>query len=68
LFKFNPELRKQYWGESLWSSGKFYRSIENVTAETIKQYINDSLGKTKKKCKSSRLKEVSYLQRLLRFL
>ncbi|MDQ1254180.1 MAG: REP-associated tyrosine transposase [Euryarchaeota archaeon] len=62
LFKLNPELRKQYWGGSLWSSGKFYRSIGNVTAETIKQYINDSQGKTKKKFRSSRLSKSGQLR------
>ena len=34
LFKLHPELREKYWGGSLWSSGKFYRSIKNVTADT----------------------------------
>jgi len=61
LFRLYPELRKKYWGGSLWSSGKFYRSIGNVTADTIKQYINDSQGKTKKKFRSSRLKKSGQL-------
>ena len=62
LFKLYPELRKKYWGGSLWSNGKFYRSIGNVTADTIKQYINDSQGKTKKKFRSSRLKKPRQLR------
>ena len=49
LFKLHPELREKYWGGSLWSSGKFYRSIGNVTADTIRHYINDSQGKQKKR-------------------
>ncbi len=48
LFKLHPELRKCYWSENLWSSGKFFRSVGNVTADTIKHYINESQGKTKK--------------------
>src|SRR5665647_3110981 len=39
LFKLHDELRTRYWGGSLWSSGKFYRSVGNVTADTIKHYI-----------------------------
>ena len=62
LFKLYPELRKKYWGGSLWSNGKFYRSIGNVTADTIKQYISDSQGKTKKKFRSSRLKKPRQLR------
>jgi putative transposase len=49
LFKLYPELREKYWGGSLWSNGKFYRSIGNVTADTIRHYINDSQGKNKEK-------------------
>ncbi|HPC27452.1 MAG TPA: IS200/IS605 family transposase [Candidatus Methanomethylicus sp.] len=39
LFSEYPELRKKFWRGHLWSSGKFYRSIGNVTAETIQHYI-----------------------------
>jgi putative transposase len=28
LFKLHPDLKKRYWGGSLWSSGKFYRSVD----------------------------------------
>jgi len=35
LFKLHPELKKRYWSGSLWSSGKFFRSVGNVTANTI---------------------------------
>ena len=48
LFKLHPELKKRYWGGNLWSSGKFFRSVGNMTADTIKHYINESQGKTKK--------------------
>ena len=34
-----PELRRMYWSGHFWSRGKFYRSIGQVTAETIQHYI-----------------------------
>ena len=49
MFKLHPELKKRYWGGNLWSSGKFFRSVGNVTADTIKHYINESQGKPKTK-------------------
>ena len=57
LFKLHPELREKYWGGSLCSSGKFYRSIGNVTADTIRHYINESQGKPKEEIRSSRKKK-----------
>lgn len=39
LFAEFPELKKQFWSGHLWSDGKFYRSIGQVTAETIQHYI-----------------------------
>ena len=39
LFREFPELRWKFWAGHLWSSGKFYRSIGQVTAETIQHYI-----------------------------
>ena len=47
MFKLHPELKKRYWGGSLWSSGKFFRSVGNVTADTISHYIKESQGKQK---------------------
>jgi len=47
MFKLHPELKKRYWGGSLWSSGKFFRSVGNVTADTIKHYMKESQGKPK---------------------
>ena len=52
LFKLHPELRTRYWGGSLWSSGKLYRSAGNVTADTIKHYITESQGKPKTEVQS----------------
>jgi putative transposase len=47
LFKLHLELKKQYWGGHLWSSGEFFRSLGNVTADTIKHHIEKSQGKPK---------------------
>ena len=54
LFKLHPELRKRYWDGNLWSSGKFFRSVGNVTADTIKHYIKESQGKPKAEIQSCR--------------
>ncbi len=35
------ELRKRYWGQHLWASGYFCRTVGTVTDEIIKQYIED---------------------------
>jgi len=47
LFRQFPELRKTYWGGHLWSPGKFFRSVGNVTAQTIEHYIAQSQGEWK---------------------
>ena len=39
LLREYPELKKRFWAGHLWSSGKFYRSIGQVTAETIQHYM-----------------------------
>ena len=44
LFQEFPELKRRYWGGHLWSRGKFYRSVGNVTADTIQHYITTSSG------------------------
>jgi putative transposase len=44
LFQKFPQLRKTYRKGHLWSRGKFYRSVGNVTADTIKHYIATSQG------------------------
>jgi len=48
-------LKKYYWGGSLWSKGKFFRSVGNVTADTIKHYIRESQKKPKVMSQSSEL-------------
>ena len=57
LFRLHPELKKRYWGGSLWSSGKFFRSVGNVTADTIKHYIRESQGKPNAEIQSCRSKK-----------
>lgn len=44
LFQVFPHLRRIYRRGHLWSRGKFYRSVGNVTADTIKHYISKSQG------------------------
>jgi len=36
--------RKWYYRGHFWSAGKFYRSVGNVTADTIQNYIEQSQG------------------------
>lgn len=35
------ELKKRYWGQYLWGSGYFCRSVGTVTKEIIKDYIEN---------------------------
>ena len=35
------ELKRRYWGQHLWSSGYFCRSVGTVTRQTIKDYIEN---------------------------
>lgn len=44
LFQPFPRIRRKLWGGHLWSHGKFYRSVGNVTADTIQHYIAKSSG------------------------
>ncbi len=44
LFKQFPHLRRYYQRGHLWSAGKFFRSVGNVTADTIQHYIRQSQG------------------------
>ena len=44
IFKALPRLKKLYLLGHFWSAGKFYRSIGNVTADTIQNYIEQSQG------------------------
>ena len=41
LLSENKELKKRYWGQHLWASGYFCRSVGFVTQETIKDYIEN---------------------------
>jgi len=41
LFKTFPSLLKSYyWKGGMWSRGKFFRSVGNVTSDVIRNYIN----------------------------
>lgn len=48
LFRQHPWLRKHFRKGHLWSPGKFFRSVGNVTAKTIEHYIAQSQGEWKK--------------------
>ena len=34
-----PELKKKYWGQHLWATGYFCRTVGTVTEDMIKEYI-----------------------------
>jgi len=57
MFRLHPELKKRYWSGNLWSGGKFFRSVGNVTADTIKHYIKESQGKQKAEFQLHRSRE-----------
>lgn len=38
-----PELKRRYWGQHLWSTGYFCRSVGSVTKEIIKNYIENQV-------------------------
>ena len=42
LFKQHPWLRRHFRTGHFWSPGKFFRSVGNVTAEAVKNYIAQS--------------------------
>lgn len=42
LFRKHPWLRRYFRKGHLWSPGKFFRSVGNVTAEAIQNYISQS--------------------------
>ena len=37
----NNSLKKRYWGQHLWASGYFCRSVGTVTKDIIKEYIEN---------------------------
>ena len=41
LFKKYPELKKELWGGHLWSPSYYVGTAGNISAETIKKYIQD---------------------------
>jgi putative transposase len=36
-----PELKKRYWGNHLWGRGSFCCTVDAVTEEMVKRYIED---------------------------
>ncbi len=42
LFMRFPSLKKKLWGGHLWSRGKLFRSVGDVTSERIEFYIKES--------------------------
>jgi putative transposase len=44
LFRKHPWLRRHFRKGHFWSPGKFFRSVGNVTADVIKNYITQSQG------------------------
>jgi len=44
IFKQHPWLRRHFRTGHFWSPGKFFRSVGNVTSDTIKHYISCSQG------------------------
>ena len=44
LFRQHPWLRRHFKNGHFWSPGKFFRSVGNVTADTIQHYISQSQG------------------------
>ena len=37
------ELKKKYWGQHLWATGYFCRSVGTVTKDIIKDYIENQV-------------------------
>ena len=44
MLRINKELRKKYWGRSLWSRGYLAVSSGKITEELIKKYIESQEG------------------------
>lgn len=36
-----PKLRKQFWGQHMWATGYFCRSVGKITDEIVKEYIEN---------------------------
>ena len=41
-----PKLKKRYWGQRLWATGYFCRTVGTVTDEIIKEYIENQTDDT----------------------
>ena len=41
-------LGKEYWGQHMWATGYFCRSVGTITSDIIKEYIEHQEEKTKK--------------------
>ena len=64
MFQQFPLLRRTYWGGHLWSKGKFYRSVSNVSGETIYRYIKEHKHKELHQTVNSAKAEVQQLNLL----
>ena len=42
-----PELKRKYWGQHVWDTGYFCRTVGTVTNEMIKEYIENQTDDTK---------------------
>ena len=41
-----PELKRKYWGQHIWATGYFCRTVGTVTDEMIKEYIENQTDDT----------------------
>jgi putative transposase len=41
------ELRRRYWGQHLWATGYFCRTVGAVTEEMVKEYIEQQVDESK---------------------
>jgi putative transposase len=41
LFRLHPNFRKTYFGGHFWSRGYFYRSVSDVTDDTVRRYVRE---------------------------
>ena len=57
MFKLHPELKRDIGAEACGQVAIFFRSVGNVTADTIQHYIKESQGKAKAESQFCRSKE-----------
>ena len=41
-----PKLKRKYWGQHIWATGYFCRTVGTVTNEMIKEYIENQTDDT----------------------